>query len=315
MSRAQRDDIEKGIRVPDNSTPLNEGRVAIVTGAGQGIGRAHALALAADGAAVVVNDYADDAAAEVVDEICAAGGRAVASIGDVADWESGEQMVRTAIDEFGGLDILVNNAGFVRDRMLVSMSEAEFDAVVRVHLKGHFVGLCHAGAYWRAQAKAGAPRAARVINTTSGAGLYGSVGQGNYVAAKAGIAALTIQAAAEMGAYGITVNAIAPAARTQMTLGAGEAMAAQMAAPDDGSFDVMAPANISPLVVWLASPEAGAVSGRVFEVEGGKVSVADGWQRSVERDKGSRWEPAELGPVIEEILAKAPVPMPVYGAR
>ncbi|MEO9327960.1 SDR family oxidoreductase [Gordonia aurantiaca] len=297
------------------NSKLNEGRVVIVTGAGQGIGRAHALAFAADGAKVVVNDYAQDLAEQVVDEITAAGGEAVAQVGDVADWANGEAMVATALDRFGRLDILVNNAGFVRDRMLVSLSEEEWDAVVRVHLKGHFVGLRHAAAYWRAEAKAGRKPAARVINTSSGAGLYGSIGQGNYVAAKAGIAALTVQAAAELGSYGVTVNAIAPAARTQMTLGAGEEMAAQMAPPADGSFDAMDPANISPLVVWLGSPESGSVTGRVFEIEGGKISVADGWQRSVERDKGARWEPAELGPVVEEIVAKAPVPMPVYGAR
>jgi len=289
--------------------------VAIVTGAGQGIGRAHALAFAADGAKVVVNDYAQDLADQVVDEIRAAGGEAVAQVGDVAEWANGEAMVAAALDNFGRLDILVNNAGFVRDRMLVSLSEDEWDAVVRVHLKGHFVGLRHAAAYWRAEAKAGRTPVARIVNTSSGAGLYGSIGQGNYVAAKAGIAALTVQAAAELGSYGVTVNAIAPAARTQMTLGAGEAMAAQMAPPADGSFDAMDPANVSPLVVWLGSPEAGSVTGRVFEIEGGKISVTDGWQRSVERDKGARWEVAELGPVVEEIVAKAPVPMPVYGAR
>lgn len=289
--------------------------MAIVTGAGQGIGRAHALAFAADGARVVVNDYAQDLADQVVDEIRAAGGEAVAQVGDVAEWANGEAMVAAALDNFGRLDILVNNAGFVRDRMLVSLSEDEWDAVVRVHLKGHFVGLRHAAAYWRAEAKAGRTPVARIVNTSSGAGLYGSIGQGNYVAAKAGIAALTVQAAAELGSYGVTVNAIAPAARTQMTLGAGEAMAAQMAPPADGSFDAMDPANVSPLVVWLGSPEAGSVTGRVFEIEGGKISVTDGWQRSVERDKGARWEVAELGPVVEEIVAKAPVPMPVYGAR
>ena len=297
------------------SSKLNEGRVAIVTGAGQGLGRAHAHAFAADGAAVVVNDYDPDSANAVAQEIRDAGGQAVASVGDVADWAYGESLVATAIGEFGRLDTLVNNAGFVRDRMLVSLSEEEWDSVVRVHLKGHFVTLRHAAAYWRAESKAGRTPAARIINTSSGAGLYGSVGQGNYSAAKAGIAELTIQAAAELGGYGITANAIAPSARTQMTVGAGGAMAEQMAAPADGSFDAMNPANVSPLVVWLGSAQSASVTGRVFEVEGGKISVSDGWQRSVEADKGARWEVAELGPVVEELLAKAPVPMPVYGAR
>lgn len=297
------------------SSKLNEGRVAIVTGAGQGLGRAHAHAFAADGASVVVNDYDADSANTVAGEIRDAGGRAVASVGDVADWAYGESLIATAVDEFGRLDTLVNNAGFVRDRMLVSLSEQEWDSVVRVHLKGHFVTLRHAAAYWRAEAKAGRTPQARIINTSSGAGLYGSVGQGNYSAAKAGIAELTIQAAAEMGGYGITANAIAPSARTQMTVGAGGAMAEQMAAPTDGSFDAMDPANVSPLVVWLGSAQSASVTGRVFEVEGGKISVSDGWQRSVEADKGARWDVAELGPVVEELLAKAPVPMPVYGAR
>ncbi len=297
------------------SSKLNEGRVAIVTGAGQGLGRAHAHAFAADGAAVVVNDYDADSANTVAQEIWDAGGQAVASVGDVADWAYGESLIATAVDEFGRLDTLVNNAGFVRDRMLVSLSEQEWDSVVRVHLKGHFVTLRHAAAYWRAEAKAGRTPQARIINTSSGAGLYGSVGQGNYSAAKAGIAELTIQSAAEMGGYGITANAIAPSARTQMTVGAGGAMAEQMAAPTDGSFDAMDPANVSPLVVWLGSAQSASVTGRVFEVEGGKISVSDGWQRSVEADKGARWDVAELGPVVEELLAKAPVPMPVYGAR
>lgn len=294
---------------------LNDGRVAIVTGAGQGIGRAHALAFAADGARVVVNDFDSDAAHAVAQEIVAAGGEAIAAVGDVADWAAGAALVDSAVSAFGGLDILVNNAGFVRDRMLVALSEDEWDAVVRVHLKGHFVTLHHAAAYWRAQSKAGNQRAARIINTSSGAGLFGSVGQGNYVAAKAGISALTIQAAAELGGYGVTANAIAPAARTQMTMGAGDAMAAQMAAPDDGSFDAMDPANISPLVVWLGSPESASVTGRVFEVEGGRITVVDGWQRAAERDKGGRWEVTELGAVVGDLLTQSPTPVPVYGAR
>ncbi|WP_341268446.1 SDR family oxidoreductase [Gordonia malaquae] len=293
----------------------NIGRVIIVTGAGQGIGRAHALAFAADGAKVVVNDYAADSAASVVDEIVAAGGEAVVAAGDVADWETGAAIVKIAVDTFGGLDALVNNAGFLRDRMLVSLSEDEWDAVVRVHLKGHFVMLRHAAEYWRAQAKAGQKPQARIINTSSGAGIFGSVGQGNYAAAKAAIAELTIQAAAELGGYGITVNGIAPAARTQMTLGAGEAMAEQMAAPADGSFDAMDPANISPLVVWLASAESGDISGRLFEVEGGTVTVLDGWQRAASKDKGARWEPSELGDVVRGLIAESPQQVKAYGAR
>ncbi len=286
-----------------------------MTGAGQGIGREHALAFAADGASVVVNDYDAKAAETVVSEIHAAGGQAVSAPGDVADWDTGAEIVATALNEFGRLDVLVNNAGFVRDRMLVSLSEDEWDSVVRVHLKGHFVLLRHAAAHWREQAKAGDQPVARIINTSSGAGIFGSVGQGNYAAAKAGIAELTIQAAAELGGYGITVNAIAPAARTKMTMGAGEAMAAQMAAPEDGSFDAMDPANISPLVVWLGSPAAGDVTGRVFEVEGGVVTVLDGWQRAASVDKGARWEPAELGPVVADLIARSPEQVKAYGAR
>ncbi|GAA2063406.1 SDR family oxidoreductase [Williamsia deligens] len=303
---------------------INEGRVVVVTGAARGIGREHALAFAASGAKVVVNDIGagldgsatgESPGEQVVAEIVASGGEAVVNGADVADWEGARSLVTTAVEEFGALDVLVNNAGFLRDKMLVSMSESDWDDVVRVHLKGHFATLRHAAEYWRAQSKAGSPRQARVVNTSSGAGLYGSVGQGNYAAAKAAIAELTIQAAAEMKGYGITVNAIAPSARTRMTTSAGDAMAAQMAAPDDGSFDTMDPANVSPLVVWLGSPGSGDVTGRVFEVEGGRISVTDGWQRSAARDKGARWDPAELGPVVADILGEAPAPFPVYGAR
>jgi NAD(P)-dependent dehydrogenase (short-subunit alcohol dehydrogenase family) len=298
---------------------LCQGRVVIVTGAGRGIGRAHALAFAAEGAAVVVNDVGvglDGSGAElgpaqeVVDDIIASGGSAVANADDVADWSGAERLVKDAIEKFGRLDVLVNNAGFLRDRMLANLSEQEWDAVIRVHLKGHFAPLRHAAAYWRAEAKDGRQPDARIINTSSGAGLLGSVGQGNYSAAKAGIAAMTIVAAAELGRYGITVNAIAPAARTRMTE---QAFADTMAAPAEG-FDAMAPENVSPLVVWLGSGQSAHVTGRVFEVEGGKVSVADGWQHGPEVDKGSRWEPGELGPVIADLLAKAPAPAPVYGA-
>jgi NAD(P)-dependent dehydrogenase (short-subunit alcohol dehydrogenase family) len=297
---------------------LSDGRVVIVTGAGRGLGRAHALAFAAEGAAVVVNDVGvsrtggaehDGPAQQVVDEIAAAGGRAVANTDDVADWSGAERLIDTALNAFGRLDVLVNNAGFLRDRMLANLTEEEWDAVIRVHLKGHFAPMRHAAAYWRAESKAGRQPDARVINTSSGAGLLGSVGQGNYSAAKAGIAALTIVAAAEMGRYGITVNAIAPAARTRMTEAA---FAETMARPDHG-FDAMAPENVSPLVVWLGSVGSAAVTGRVFEVEGGKVALADGWRHGPEVDKGERWAPGELGPVVADLLAKAAPPEPVYG--
>lgn len=292
-------------------TKILDGRVAIVTGAGRGIGRAHALELAAQGAAVVVNDFGvslsgegdgDTPADQVVAEIEAAGGRAVANGADVADFAQAEAMVRRAIDTFGGLDILVNNAGFVRDRMLVNTSEEEWDAVVRVHLKGHFAPLRHAGAYWRAEAKEGRQRAARVINTSSGAGLQGSIGQTTYSAAKAGIAGMTLVAAAEMGRYGVTVNAIAPVARTRMT---------------EGAFDTSAmpePGDNSPVVAWLASEEAGDVTGRVIEIEGGKVTVENGWTHGPAEDLGRRWESAEVGERLRALLAQAPAPEKVYGA-
>jgi NAD(P)-dependent dehydrogenase (short-subunit alcohol dehydrogenase family) len=296
-----------------------DGRVVIVTGAGGGLGRAHALAFAAEGASVVVNDIgtsregqgASTAPAEtVVDEIIAAGGEAYANADDIADWNGAESLVRTAIEQFGQLDVLVNNAGFLRDRMLISTSEAEWDAVVRVHMKGHFCTLRHAGAYWREQSKAGATVDARIINTSSGAGLMGSVGQGNYSAAKAGIVGMTLVASAELGRYGVTANAIAPAARTRMTEAA---MPDMMNKPDVG-FDAMAPENVSPLVVWLGSADSRDVTGRVFEVEGGIIGVADGWQHGPRVDKGSRWEPAEIGGVVHELLVKAPAPTPVYGS-
>jgi NAD(P)-dependent dehydrogenase (short-subunit alcohol dehydrogenase family) len=299
---------------------LCDGRVAIITGAARGLGRAHALAFAAAGAAVVVNDYgvaldgtgaATGPAQQVVDEIAAAGGKAVANPDDVADWAGAQRLVQTALDTFGRLDVLVNNAGFLRDRMLVNLDEEQWDAVIRVHLKGHFAPMRHAAAYWRDESKAGRQPDARIINTSSGAGLLGSVGQGSYSAAKAGIAALSVVAAAELGRYGITVNAIAPAARTRMTE---QTFAETMAAPDDGDFDAMAPENVSPLVVWLGSSEAAHVTGRVFEVEAGKITVADGWRHGPTVDKAARWDPAELGPVVGELLATAPPPEPVYGA-
>ena len=299
---------------------LLDGRVVIVTGSGGGIGRAHALAFAAEGARVVVNDIGvgldgspgggGSAAQGVVDEIIAAGGEAVASGANVAVWDEAAGLIQTAVDTFGGLDVLVNNAGIVRDRMLANTSEEEWDAVIAVHLKGHFATLRHAATYWRAQSKDGKAVDARIINTSSGAGLQGSVGQGNYSAAKAGIAAMTLVAAAELGRYGVTVNAIAPSARTRMT----ETVFAEMMAKPDEGFDAMAPENISPLVVWLGSVESRHVTGTVFELEGGIIRIAEGWAHGPQVDKGARWDPAELGPVVSDLLAKARPAVPVYGA-
>ncbi|MEU7642851.1 SDR family oxidoreductase [Streptomyces sp. NPDC039016] len=302
-------------------TGICTGRVAVVTGAGRGLGRAHALALAAEGAAVVVNDLgvaADGAGAsagpaqQVVEEIRAHGGRAVAHTGDITTDDGARSLVATALDTFGRLDALVNNAGFLRDRMLVNLDEDDWDAVMRVHLKGHFLPLKHAAAHWRAEAKAGRTPDARVINTSSGAGLLGSVGQGNYSAAKAGILGLTLVAAAELGHYGVQVNALAPAARTRMTE---QTFADTMAAPAEGAFDAMAPENVSPLVVWLASADSTGVTGRVFEAEGGRITVMEGWRPGPTTDQGARWAPTEAGAAARKLLASAGRTWPVYGAR
>ena len=304
-----------------------DGRVAVVTGAGRGLGRAHALEFARQGAKVVVNDLGvgldgrdsgngdgdggAGPAQQVVAEITAAGGQAVADHHDIATWDGAAGLVATALEAFGKLDVLVNNAGFLRDRMLINLSEQDWDDVIRVHLKGHFLTIRHAGAHWRDQYKLGNLNDARVINTSSGAGLMGSIGQGNYAAAKAGIAALTIQAAAELGRFGVTVNAIAPAARTRMTEGTFSAMMARPEAED--AFDAMAPENVSPLVAWLGSDRSRAVTGRLFEVEGGKIGVADGWQHGPTVDKGARWDAAELDAVVAGLVERAPAPAPVYG--
>lgn len=298
-----------------------DGRVVVITGAGRGIGRGHALEFARQGAKVVVNDIGAELdgsggstgpAGEVVDEIRSSGGEAVANGDDISTWDGGANLVRAALDAFGRLDVVVNNAGVVRDRMFANATEDEWDLTMAVHLKGHFTTSRHAAAHWRDRAKAGETVDARIINTTSGAGLMGSVGQAAYSAAKGGIISLTLVQAAELGRYGITANAIAPAARTRMTE---QVFAATMAAPDDpGAFDEMAADNVAPLVAWLGSPDSAGVTGRVFEVEAGKVSVADGWRHGRVIDKGARWEPIEVGQAVLELLAEAPAPTPVYGA-
>jgi NAD(P)-dependent dehydrogenase (short-subunit alcohol dehydrogenase family) len=294
-----------------------DGRVVIITGAGRGLGREHALAFAAEGAKVVVNDVGASLqgdgndmspAQEVVDLIRANGGEAITNGDDIADWDGAGRLVQSAIDTFGGLDTVVTNAGIVRDRMFVNMSVDEWDAVIRVHLRGTFCPVKHAVDYWRAESKAGRPREGRVVTTSSGAGLHGSIAQTNYSAAKAGIATFTINIAAELGRIGVNANSIAPSARSRMTE---EAFAEMMAKPESG-FDAMDPANISPLVVWLGSGDCN-VSGRVFECAGGLISLADGWQVGAEFDKGDKWDPAEIGAVVDDLVKAAPAPFPVHG--
>jgi NAD(P)-dependent dehydrogenase (short-subunit alcohol dehydrogenase family) len=294
-------------------------RVVIVTGAGNGIGREHALLFAKEGAKVVVNDLggardgtgrSSGPAQAVVDEIKAIGGEAVANTDDISTWAGAEGLIATALDTFGGLDVLVNNAGILRDRMLVNMTEAEWDAVIQVHLKGTFGPARAAAAYWRDQSKAGNQPDARIINTTSPSGLFGNLGQTNYGAAKAGIAAFTIIAAGELGRYGITVNAIAPTALTRMT-------------EDLGGFDTMdedmkasvSPDKISPLVVWLGSKESAEVTGRVFGVWGNKISVAEGWAYGPCVTREEKWQPGELGEVIPAMVRDAATNADMTGSR
>jgi NAD(P)-dependent dehydrogenase (short-subunit alcohol dehydrogenase family) len=300
-------------------TRICEGRVAIVTGAGRGIGREHALELARQGARVVINDLgatldgngtSTGPAGEVLEEIRRLGGEGITNGDDVADWEGARRLVASAIEKWGRLDVLVNNAGIVRDRMLVSTAEDEWDTVIRVHLKGHFCVTRHATDHWRTRAKAGEKVDARIINTSSGAGLRGSVGQATYSTAKAGIAALTLVEAAELARYGVTANAIAPAARTRMT----ETVFADMMKRPESGFDSMDPANVAPLVAWLASADAKDVTGRVFEVSGGLISLAEGWTAGPRVDRGARWEPSEIGPAVRRLLAEASLPEKVYGS-
>jgi NAD(P)-dependent dehydrogenase (short-subunit alcohol dehydrogenase family) len=288
-----------------------EGRVVIVTGAGRGIGREEALLFAAEGAKVVVNDYGVDldgggpkseVAESVVKEIEAMGGEAVANGEDVSDWEGSQRLINQAIETFGGLDTLVNNAGILRDRMLINMTEEEWDSVIRVHLKGTFCTTRWAAAYWRERTKAGETNVARVVNTSSGSGLYANPGQSNYGAAKYGIASFTQIVAKETARYGVNVNAIAPGARTRMTLSVPGASGRPEPKPDE--FDRRDPANIAPLVVWLGSAASADVTGQVFNVAGGMIGVATTWGRGPAEDKGDRWSPAEVGEVVPKLLAQ-----------
>ena len=284
-----------------------DNRTVIITGAGAGLGREHALAFAAEGANVVINDIKREAAEAGATEI---GAKALANADDITSMAGAQKIVDAAVAKFGEVHVIVNNAGIVRDRMFVSLSEEDWDAVIRVHLRGHFCITQILARRWRDQAKAGQKPDARIINTSSGAGLQGSVGQTNYGAAKAGIATLTIIQAAELGRYGITANAIAPAARTGMTE---PVFGSVMKKPEDGSFDFFDPANVAPLVVWLGSPLSAQVTGRVFEVAGGQVSVADGWRTGPMQDKKARWQPEELTDAVNAILKEAVPPQKVYG--
>ncbi|TIC86849.1 SDR family oxidoreductase [Crenobacter intestini] len=290
---------------------LCENRTVIITGAGGGLGRAYALALAKAGASVVVNDIRLEAAEAVAAEIAAAGGKALANAGDICSLEGARGIVEAALAAFGEVHAVVNNAGILRDRMFVSLSEEDWDAVMRVHLKGHFCLARVLAERWRNLAKDGIAVDARIINTTSGAGLQGSIGQSNYASAKGGVAALTLVQAAELARYGVTANALAPAARTSMTE---QGMPELVKKPDSG-FDHYDPANVAPLVVWLASGESRGVSGQVFEIEGDRVSVCDGWRSGPEaRAGGVAFDAASIGQVVARLIGEAVPAKPVWGS-
>jgi NAD(P)-dependent dehydrogenase (short-subunit alcohol dehydrogenase family) len=295
-----------------------DGRTVIITGAARGLGRAYALAFAAEGANVVVNDIGtslggegrDTSAADgVVAEIIASGGKAIANYEDITDWDAAGRIVAAALDAFGDLHVVVNNAGIVRDRMFVSATLEEWDATMHVHLRGHFCVSRHAVNYWRAKQKEGSDPDARIINTTSGAGLQGSIAQAAYSTAKGGIASLTLVQAAELGRYGITANALAPSARTRMT----EQAFADKMATEGQAFDVMDPANIAPAVVWLGSEASRDVTGCVFELEGGKIMLEDGWREGPFVDKGARWNPADVGDAVAKLIEQRVQPRKVWG--
>jgi NAD(P)-dependent dehydrogenase (short-subunit alcohol dehydrogenase family) len=293
-----------------------DGRVAIITGAGRGIGREHALLFASEGAKVVVNDLGgavdgsgDDRspAEQVVDEIKAFGGEAIANADNVADWEGGQRLINSAVEAFGDLHVLVNNAGILRDRVLVNMTEEEWDSVIHVHLKGHFVPTRWAATYWREQSKAGKEVKAAVVNTSSTSGLLGNPGQANYGAAKAGIAAFTVITAQELSRYGVRVNAIAPAARTRMTESTPGLSDIVQAPADAGAFDSWDPANISPLVGYL-STESCPFTGKTFFVQGGRVQYFQPWTLANQIDKGDRWTIDELSAQLPGIVGTERTP-------
>ena len=295
-----------------------DNRTVIITGAAGGLGKSYALAFAAEGANVMVNDIGTSlggegrdtsAAGAVVEEMISAGGKAIANYEDVTDWDAGKRIVDAAIAEFGDLHVVVNNAGIVRDRMFVSATLDEWDATMHVHLRGHFCIARHAVDHWRAKQKAGENPDARIINTTSGAGLQGSIAQAAYSTAKGGIASLTLVQAAELGRYGITSNALAPSARTRMT----EQAFADKMATDGDSFDVMNPDNIAPTVVWLGSSESADVTGCVFELEGGKIMLEDGWREGPQVDAGAKWNPADVGDAVGKLVEQRTPPRKVWG--
>lgn len=298
---------------------LCEERIVIVTGAGRGIGRCHALEFAREGAKVVVNDTgvevdgsggSSQPAEQVAAEVIAQGGEAVVSTHDVSTWEGAQQVVNMAVERFGGLDVLVNNAGILRDRMLVNMLEDDWDSVMTNHLRTTFAPSRWAASYWRERTKAGEQNDARIINTSSPSGLYGNVGQANYGAAKAGIASFTLIAATELSRYGVTVNAIAPAARTRMTENLGLDIFA-----GEGEFDTYAPEYVSPLVVWLGSAASRDVTGRVFNVVGGKISVAEGWCAGPTREQQTGWTPSEIGEFLPALVEAAAPNADINGDR